>query len=125
MLWDLIQQRQIGRARDAAAQARNTAAQAASSVSRTENEVAELERVVDSLMLTCQAMWELLREQGNLTDEALLQRMQEVDLRDGTQDGRMGPNASACPACSRPNHSRHGHCIYCGGLLPPSQHVFA
>ena len=118
MLWDLIQQRQIGKAREAASRA-------ASSVSRTENEVAELERVIDSLALACQAMWELVREQGNLTDEVLLKRMQEVDLRDGKRDGRIGANASTCPACSRANNSRHERCVYCGELLPPSKHVFA
>ena len=118
MLWDLMQQRQIGKARAAAAQA-------ASSISRTENDVAELERVVESLMLTCQAMWELLRKQSNLTDEALLQRIQEVDLRDGKKDGRIGASASTCTACSRPNNARHTHCVYCGGPLPPSKHVFA
>jgi hypothetical protein len=117
MLWDLMQQRQIGRATAAASQA-------ASSISRTETDIAELERVIESLTLTCQAMWELLREQSKLTDEALLQRIQEVDLRDGRRDGRIGTNAATCPACSRPNNSRHTHCVYCGGVLPPSQHVF-
>jgi hypothetical protein len=47
-----------------------------------------------------------------------------VDLRDGKPDGRMRSQASTCPACSRQNHSRHGRCVYCGTVLPPSQHVF-
>ena len=118
MLWDLIQQRQIGLANQAAARA-------ASSANRTEADIVELERVIETLMLGCQAMWELLREQGNLTDEMLLRRMQEVDLRDGTRDGRMGTVASTCPNCSRPNNPRHERCVYCGGPLPPAKHVFA
>ena len=118
MLWDLLQQRQIGKARQSAAQAENSA-------TRTQNEVEELERVVESLMLSCQAMWELLREQGNLTDEILLKRMQDVDLRDGRRDGRMGTKPSTCPACSRPNNPRHERCVYCGELLPPPEHIFA
>jgi hypothetical protein len=118
MLWDLMQQRQIGKANQAAAQA-------ASSASRVQSDVANLEQVVESLMLTCQAMWELLREQSNLTDEALMRRIQEVDLRDGARDGRMAARASTCSACSRPNNSRHTHCVYCGEILPPPPHVFA
>jgi hypothetical protein len=118
MLWDLIQQRQIGKANQAATQA-------SSSATRNQTEIAELERVVESLMLSCQAMWELLREQTNLTDEALLRRMQEVDLRDGTRDGRMGTRPSSCSGCSRPNNARHSHCVYCGVPLPPPPHVFA
>jgi hypothetical protein len=118
MFWDLLQQRQIG-------QAKQSAAQAASAASRSEKDIGELGSVVASLTLTCQAMWELLREQGNLTDEMLLRKMQEVDLRDGKRDGRMGALALACPACSRPNNARHERCVYCGELLPPPQHVFA
>ena len=118
MLWDLIQQRQI-------AQAKQSAAQNANAVGKTQTEIAEVERLVETLMLTCQAMWELLREQGNLTDEMLVKRMQEVDLRDGTRDGKIGAHALACPGCSRPNNPRHGHCVYCGTPLPPPKHVFA
>jgi hypothetical protein len=118
MLWDLYQQHQIGKAKQSATQAANSAG-------RTQKEVEELEKVVESLMLTCQAMWELLREQGKLTDEMLLKRMQEVDLRDGQRDGKMGSQATTCPSCSRPNNARREACIYCGASLPPPQHVFA
>jgi hypothetical protein len=117
MIWELFQQRQIK-------SARNSADMAASAANQTRNDVAELEAVVDSLTLTCQAMWELLREKGSLTDEMLMQRMQDVDLRDGKRDGKMGTQASTCPACSRLSNPRHERCLYCGGLLPPPQHVF-
>jgi len=118
MLWDLMQQRQI-------AQAKQSAAQAASAAGKTQVEIAEMERLIETLALTCQAMWELLREQGKLTDEMLVKRMQEVDLRDGRRDGRIGASATTCSGCSRPNNPRHGHCVYCGAPLPPPQHVFA
>jgi len=118
MLWDLIQQRQIGQARQAAAEASN-------SISRTQTDIASLERSVETLMLTCQAMWELLREKTNLTDEMLMQRMQEVDLRDGKRDGRIAGNTTTCEGCSRLNNANREHCVYCGEKLPPPQHVFA
>jgi len=117
MLWDLLQQRQIGQARQAANQAEDAA-------SRIGNDIAELERVVESLTLTCQAMWELLREQTHITDEMLLARMQEVDLRDGRRDGKVSNAASVCPGCSRPNKARREVCLYCGAALPPPQHLF-
>jgi len=118
MLWDLIQQRQIG-------QVRQSAAEASSSIDRTQATVAELEKLVESLSLTCQAMWELLRKQGDLTDEMLLKKMEEVDLRDGRRDGKIGAQPSNCSSCSRPNNPRHRNCVYCGGSLPPPKHVFA
>jgi hypothetical protein len=118
MLWDLIQQRQIG-------QAKQAADEAATSATRTQKDIASLERVVESLTLTCQAMWELLREQTNLTDEMLIQRMQEVDLRDGKRDGKMAAQTSTCKSCSRINNASREQCIYCGAKLPPPKHVFA
>jgi hypothetical protein len=117
VLWDLLQQRQIGMAKNAAAQAGNSAA-------RAEKDIAELERVIESLMLGCQAMWELMREHTDLNDEMFLKRMEEVDLRNGKRDGRIGLLASKCASCSRPNSARRDHCVYCGTPLPPTQHVF-
>jgi hypothetical protein len=117
MLWDLLQQRQIGQARTAATQAENAAG-------RVGNDVVELQRIVESLALTCQAMWELVREQTSITDEMLLERMQEVDLRDGRRDGKLGSGTSTCPGCSRVNKARREVCVYCGRALPPPQHVF-
>jgi hypothetical protein len=117
MLWDLLQQHQIKNTQDAVTKTTD-------SVIQTEGDVRILNRKVETLMLACQAMWELLREQGRLTDEQLLRRMQDVDLRDGTPDGKMRPDASTCPACARLNRAR-ASCVYCGGPLPPGQHVFA
>src|SRR4029450_8618647 len=117
MLWDLLQQRQIGQARHAATQAETAAGRAG-------RDIAELERVIESLTLTCQAMWELLREQTHLTDEMLLERMQEVDLRDGQRDGRISSATATCPGCSRVHSARREQCLYCGRALPPAQHVF-
>ena len=117
MLWDLLQQRQIGRAQQSANQAAN-------SIDQTQEQLGELERTVQTLMLSCQAMWELLREKTNVTDEMLQQRMQEVDLRDGRRDGRMGSHVSTCLSCSRPNNASRESCVYCGRSLPPPQHVF-
>ena len=45
--------------------------------------VRSLEASVDHLALACQAMWELLRGQVGVTEEQLLAKMKEVDLRDG------------------------------------------
>ena len=36
----------------------------------------------------------------------------------GTADGRMRPEAKACPQCSRPNKASKAKCIYCGAEIP-------
>jgi uncharacterized OB-fold protein len=58
-------------------------------------------------------MWELLRKKTDLTDDELRQKMQEVDLRDGTADGRLKSVAVDCKECGRPVNSRRKACQYC------------
>jgi len=49
--------------------------------------------------------------------------MTEVDLRDGTQDGRMTPVIITCPKCGKPSNSKNTRCMYCGAALA-KPHVF-
>ena len=85
--------------------------------------VRSLEASVDHLALACQAMWELLRGQVGVTEEQLLAKMKEVDLRDGALDGRIRPVLIKCPACGKPSNSKNSSCMYCGAVIP-KRHVF-
>ena len=38
----------------------------------------------------------------------------EIDLRDGSADGRITRSVVKCPACGHASNSRRRHCIYCG-----------
>lgn len=83
----------------------------------------ELEVTVSHMALACQAMWELLRERASVTDAELLAKMKEVDLRDGSLDGRMRPVVVNCPKCGKPSNTKHSVCMYCGAAIP-KPHVF-
>lgn len=83
----------------------------------------DLEITVSHMALTCQAMWELLRELSDVTDAELLAKMKEVDLRDGKADGRMSPMIVQCPKCGKPSNTKHSQCMYCGAAIP-KPHVF-
>lgn len=78
----------------------------------------DLERRTESLTLACQALWEILQEELNLSNETILKKMQEVDLRDGSLDGRLTADVTACPNCKRSNKASRMNCIYCGESLP-------
>jgi predicted RNA-binding Zn-ribbon protein involved in translation (DUF1610 family) len=74
----------------------------------------ELEHELQRVRLLNQAMWEILRERARVTDADLEKRAQEIDMRDGVEDGRMTETALKCPQCGRVSNSRHWKCLYCG-----------
>ncbi len=77
----------------------------------------ELSRRLDQLTLATMAMWELIRDKTALTEEDLIAKMQEVDLRDGKEDGKLVLGVKTCSACRRPANPRHAKCLYCGAKL--------
>ena len=115
-LIDLIQQNRIY-------DTYNTAQQAKSATTQLEGQISDLQRKADALTLACQAMWELACAQTGLRDEALLEKMQEIDARDGRSDGKISAAALLCPQCKRKSNAKRRNCLYCGARLP-MQHVF-
>ncbi len=68
----------------------------------------------DRLTLICRAMWELMREQNNLTEEDLMKKIKEIDLSDGLLDGKVRTPPQKCSKCGRTVPRKHMRCIYCG-----------
>jgi hypothetical protein len=95
-------------ARMAASDARTTAREA-------KTEVDELRHDLDRLMLVTEALWRIVREKSQCTDEELVQRIQEIDMEDGRLDGRKAPTpARDCPHCQRKLLKHQPRCFYCG-----------
>ncbi len=91
---------------------------------QSKNESDDVRGQLDRLHLATAAIWELVCERTGLDEDDLLAKIQEIDLRDGRLDGRIGKSAksapSECPACSRVNNARRLTCLYCGDPLSPS-----
>lgn len=85
-----------------------------SSGDNSRERIRELEHQIGRLQLMNQALWELLRERLHLTDTELEAKANEVDLRDGIQDGKISDTALQCPSCGRVSSSKHWKCLYCG-----------
>lgn len=51
--------------------------------------ISEVNNQLETLVLANQAMWELLSEKAGLTETDLINKMNEVDLRDGKLDGKI------------------------------------
>jgi len=85
---------------------------------RIEIAVDEVDDRVDELQLSCAAMWELLRDKMGFTDEQLAAKMQEIDARDGNEDGRIFSTEDTCPECHRKLLIRaRDICSWCGHML--------
>ncbi|MFA9478176.1 hypothetical protein ACERK3_07690 [Phycisphaerales bacterium AB-hyl4] len=96
------------------AHASRSAASAQSAASSARQDVYHLEERLERLSLVCMAMWSLIQDKTNLTEEELLERVRVIDMMDGVADGKASRTIAKCPKCSRTMSPRHQHCIYCG-----------
>jgi predicted Zn-ribbon and HTH transcriptional regulator len=107
LFWELNQQRIVGEA----------TAQAKAASKRTidlKAETRELRRLVNKLMLVTQALWEIVAETNNMDNKLLIQKVNEVDLRDGRLNGKLKRTVKKCASCGRTLHNEHSRCLYCG-----------
>lgn len=116
-LWDIFQHRQIKTVDEKAELARVDSRQTGE---RLQFEAQRLEAKIDGLALICEALWELVRENTNLTNEDIHRKIEEIDLRDGRRDGRISGSVTECRKCHRQAHTRQVTCMYCGEPLSPS-----
>ena len=90
------------------------AASAASAARSAKREVVHIEDRLERLSLVCMAMWSLLQDKTNLTEQDLLERVRVIDLMDGVEDRKATRTLSKCAACDRTMSPRHHRCLYCG-----------
>ena len=103
-----------GRAQQVAADAKLKVLRSSAKVTASNRLVQDLEDRLDKLLLVNMAMWELLKARTELTEEDLLGKVQEIDLRDGRADGKVSKTVAECPKCGRTMSPRHKKCLYCG-----------
>lgn len=115
-LWDLHQSSRINSAESRL----NSAEQKLQEVRSVETHVAHLEIQVEKLILVNQALVELLIAKLGMSEAEIIDKVIEVDLRDGTQDGRMNGAPTKCTECGRPVNPNKKRCLYCGHQTPPS-----
>lgn len=77
-----------------------------------------LEGEVERLLMISEALWGILKEQLQYTDDELVRRVQEIDLRDGQLDGKVSKSApKKCTSCGRTVMKKRPQCMYCGHLV--------
>ena len=119
-IWDVYQQVQIHNLNKSAEASNEFTAE---TVAGVRTSVRQLDDKVDRLALICRAMYELIRESSDISDEQLAAKVTEVDLRDGKADGKMTPQQKDCPECDAKICARFNRCLFCG-YKDPSGDVF-
>lgn len=87
---------------------------------RAERTVKLLEENLSKTLLICEALWELLSQKSGLTVKDLHDKLYEIDMRDGTLDGKNQRKAVDCVNCGRKVGPRHSVCFYCGHVIDDS-----
>ncbi|MHC4645520.1 MAG: hypothetical protein ACYTBJ_08455 [Planctomycetota bacterium] len=102
------------------AQVAGAQAQATSAQSRAESlkyHIEDLEERLDQMALKCQALWEIVRDSSGFSDDDILQKINEIDLRDGVADAKITKGRQQCGNCGRTVSTRHSRCLYCGTIV--------
>lgn len=90
-------------------------------------DVQHLKKQQDLNELVLEALLQLAELKGQVTKEEIALMIQRLDLADGVEDGRIGPDrasvAPKCPFCARPINPQRQSCIYCGQKAPEAQQV--
>lgn len=111
LIWENFQQRRIKDAFDKANGAKEVAV-------TTGTAIGALNSQIETLVLANQAMWELLSEKAGLTETDLINKMNEVDLRDGKLDGKIAKKVvRECGDCGHKVSKQRSVCYWCGAAL--------
>jgi hypothetical protein len=96
------------------AQAHQTAATAMRKTSDFQSELKAYRQALDKMLLINRAMWEIMAEKMGMDEDYLMDKVNEIDLRDGKKDGKLTKDVAKCRSCGRNLMKGHERCLYCG-----------
>ena len=111
-MWDIFQEMRLNDHR--AMIADNHA-----SLKEASGDLGDLTLLVRKMALVNQALFELLKERTGISDEDLRRKIREVDLRDGSEDGKLNARSLRCPKCGGTVTAGSLSCKTCGATIAP------
>jgi hypothetical protein len=100
--------------------ARNRASEAKTEAHRASSEAREVRSEIERLLMLTEALWTLLKEEHGWEDEALMEKLREIDLRDGRIDGKVATSPPRyCPSCGKVLQKKKPLCLYCAAPVDP------
>lgn len=95
-------------------QAESSARSASTKASAARTEIDFIKTDIEKLLMITEALWTFVKQQHDFSDEDLMQKIEDIDLRDGKLDGKVAKQApSACPNCKRTLIGGQPICLYC------------
>jgi hypothetical protein len=77
------------------------------------NRIEDVNERIDQLAMVVRGMWALL-EEGGVTTEQLLAKLEELDMQDGVADGKVTLGPVDCPSCDSRVAPGLTRCQFCG-----------
>jgi len=110
-----------GTARSYSPGAGATAVGAQSEARRATTKVDGLQFDIERLLMITEALWTIMRDEHGYSDEQLVEKIAEIDMRDGKLDGKVKTaQILKCPNCGRTLMKHHPACLYCGAAVAVS-----
>ncbi len=110
-----------GNARTYDPSAHTAAAGARSEARRAQTKAESLELDVERLLMITEALWTIMKEEHGYSDDQLIEKVSEIDMRDGRLDGQAKtPQVLKCPNCGRTLMKHRPVCLYCGAAVAVS-----
>jgi hypothetical protein len=80
-----------------------------------ESRLQSVDTRLEQVTMRLEALCELLVASGAVGQAELLEKLREIDLRDGIEDGRnVAPLVQVCGKCGRTRVGEHRFCAHCG-----------
>ncbi len=71
----------------------------------------------EKLKLVNLALWTFIKEAHGITEEQLIERYKQVDMIDGSSDGKLKVGIKKCTKCGKTLNPKFEKCQYCGTVV--------
>jgi len=111
-LWDMHQQKRLAELKGDMVRSENKASDRAILL---EQRLEHQETTIERLLLINRALWEIIQENHSYDNGYLINKITDIDLRDGKLDGKLAKKTiHKCNSCGMNISKRHLRCILCG-----------
>ena len=80
------------------------------------NRIEDLNERIDEISMILRGIWALL-EEGGVTSEQLVAKLEELDMADGVADGKVRKGPVQCPSCDSRVAPGLAKCQFCGAEI--------